>query len=178
LFQTFCFFSKFSLYRYSEDANAISGHHYGEVACRDFRESVVMSGLPHQWREREDTRLQLAHFRHHRPAKGVRTKKVGGGLGGGGGGGGRGGKGGGGSKGVEHATNHMARVLGKTVHAVGKGSKVVGGGDGRGDGGRGEHGDGNAGHAGHMLPAHVARARLPPNVVVAHQAGLCNLKSV
>jgi hypothetical protein len=46
-----------------------SGHHYGEVACRDFRESVVMTGLPHQWREREDTRLQLAHFRHHRPAK-------------------------------------------------------------------------------------------------------------
>lgn len=168
-------------HNYRLDANAISGHHYGEVACRDFRESVVMSGLPHQWREREDTRLQLAHFRHHRPAKGVRTKKVGAGFGGGGegrGGGGSRGGGGGGSKGAEHATNPMARVLGKTAHAVGKGNKVVGGGDGSagGKGGAKSGADAAAAaasassaHVPHMLPAHVARARLPPNVIVAHQ---------
>ena len=151
-------------HNYRLDANSISGHHYGEVACRDFRESVVMSGLPHQWREREDTRLQLAHFRHHRPAKGVRAKKVGSGLGGGGGRGGRGGV-----KGAEHATNPLARVLGHTAHAVGKGTKVVGGGNGMPvTAGDGAGGGVNVAHP-HMLPAHVARARLAPNVIVAHQ---------
>ena len=70
----------------------------------------------------------------------------------------------------------MARMLGKTAHAVGKGNKVVGGGDGLAGGKGGAKGGADAAaaaaasaHVPHMLPAHVARARLPPNVIVAHQ---------
>jgi len=165
-------------HNYRLDAAAMSGHHYGEVACRDFRESMVMSALPHQWREREDTRLQLAHFTHHRPAKGARARKAGSGPSVGGGGG-RNGGGGGGSKGVEHSTNPMARALGQTAHAVTVGVKASGAGTGGVVAGGAPVGAGigvgqgglpsNTGPHLHALPAHVARARLPPNVIVAHQ---------
>ena len=62
-------------HNYRLTAQASNGHHYGEAACRDFRESVVVNALPHAWREREDTALRLAHFRRHRTAKGARVSR-------------------------------------------------------------------------------------------------------
>ncbi|BDA41145.1 hypothetical protein COCOBI_01-8000 [Coccomyxa sp. Obi] len=57
------------------DAAALEARHFGEVACRDFRESVL-AVLPHRWSRRSDTRLQLAHFVHHRPHGGDRKRRL------------------------------------------------------------------------------------------------------
>ena len=35
-------------HNYRLDASALEGHHYGEVSCRDFRQSVLQS-MPHRW---------------------------------------------------------------------------------------------------------------------------------
>ena len=97
-------------HNYRLTAQASNGHHYGEVACRDFRESVVVNALPHAWREREDTALRLAHFRHHRTAKGARVSKVGSGR--------RPAVGAaGGAEGAEH-TNPVARALAGAINAA------------------------------------------------------------
>ena len=47
---------------------ASEGRHFGEAACREFRESVAASAMPHRWTGREDTRLALARFEHHKRA--------------------------------------------------------------------------------------------------------------
>ena len=47
---------------------AAEGRHFGEAACREFRESVMASATPHRWTGREDTRLVLARFEHHKRA--------------------------------------------------------------------------------------------------------------
>ena len=64
-------------HNYRLDAAALAGHHYGEVACREFRESVVEAALPHIWSEREDTRFVPARFRRHRTPRGARTSRAG-----------------------------------------------------------------------------------------------------
>lgn len=138
-------------HNYRLTAQASSGHHYGEVACRDFRESVVVNALPHAWREREDTALRLAHFRHHRTAKGARVSKVGSGR--------RPAVGAaGGAEGAEH-TNPVARALAGAINAAWRGNGAPPAPDRRG--GRGHSPDGQIG----------AKHRAPPNVIVAHQEG-------
>ena len=48
---------------------AAEGRHFGEAACREFRESVVASATPHRWTGREDTRFALARFERHARAR-------------------------------------------------------------------------------------------------------------
>eukprot|EP00884_Botryococcus_braunii_P007301 jgi/Botrbrau1/16572/Bobra.0068s0003.2 len=55
-------------HNYRLDAKSLNSRHYGEVSCRNFRESIL-AALPHRWDRRSDTRFQLAHFVHHREAK-------------------------------------------------------------------------------------------------------------
>lgn len=52
-------------HNYKLDAHALNGRHPGEVECREFRESIL-GVLPHRWDRREDTLLELAHFRKHK----------------------------------------------------------------------------------------------------------------
>ncbi|KAJ6818483.1 uncharacterized protein M6B38_406085 [Iris pallida] len=52
-------------HNYKLDANALNSRHPGEYACREFRESIL-GVMPHHWDRREDTSLQLAHFRRHK----------------------------------------------------------------------------------------------------------------
>ena len=136
-------------HNYRLTAQSALGHHYGEVACRDFRESVVVNALPHVWREREDTRLRLAHFRHHRTAKGAASSKVGTGRGAG--------VPSGGAEGAEHS-NPIARAIAGTVNRAWRGSSPPTGPDRKG--GRGHSPDGQIG---------AKHRGKPPNVIVAHQ---------
>ena len=48
---------------------ANEGRHFGEAACREFRESVVSFATPHRWTGREDTSFVLARFQHHKESK-------------------------------------------------------------------------------------------------------------
>jgi hypothetical protein len=57
------------------DAEKLAGRHYGELSCRDFRESVLHS-LPHYWGRPEDTRLEEAHFVRHREGLGERKRDL------------------------------------------------------------------------------------------------------
>lgn len=52
-------------HNYKLDANALSSRHFGEVECKEYRESVL-GAMPHRWERREDTQFELAHFRKHR----------------------------------------------------------------------------------------------------------------
>lgn len=52
-------------HNYKLDAHALNGRHPGEVECREFRESIL-GVMPHRWDRREDTLLELAHFRKHK----------------------------------------------------------------------------------------------------------------
>ncbi|GMH45150.1 hypothetical protein BSKO_13107 [Bryopsis sp. KO-2023] len=61
---------------YRLDAESLEARHYGEVSCREYRESVLHS-LPHQWTNREDTKLVLSHFAKHKPGKGSKKKSLG-----------------------------------------------------------------------------------------------------
>ena len=96
-------------HEYRRDAAALAGHHYGEVSCREFRESVVDAALPHIWREREDTRFVPARFRRHRTPRGARTSRAGGGPAAAP------------ARGSEHATNPVARAVAAVANAVGGG---------------------------------------------------------
>lgn len=49
------------LHNYRLDAHLLQGRHYGEVSCREYKESLVRS-LPHKWQTFRDTRLELARF--------------------------------------------------------------------------------------------------------------------
>ncbi|EIE27009.1 hypothetical protein COCSUDRAFT_83568 [Coccomyxa subellipsoidea C-169] len=130
------------------DAAALEARHFGEVACRDFRESVL-AVLPHRWARRSDTRLQLAHFVHHRPHGGDRKRRLAD----------RGDPSGGPPKprrpgrqadraGVHHS-NPVAKALGKVCPVAER--AVLGGGTG-----------GAAGAAQHSVHG------VAPNVLVAH----------
>ncbi|KAK9806239.1 hypothetical protein WJX72_006852 [[Myrmecia] bisecta] len=63
-------------HNYRLDANSLNSRHYGEVSCRDFRESVLHA-MPHMWSRLSDTRLQLAHFTRHKQSAGVRKQHLG-----------------------------------------------------------------------------------------------------
>ena len=73
-------------HNYRLTAQASNGHHYGEAACRDFRESVVVSALRTKWRGARTQRSTRA-FLPGRPkgevSKGGIRAPAGGGRGGG-----------------------------------------------------------------------------------------------
>ncbi|XP_011046143.1 PREDICTED: uncharacterized protein LOC105140841 [Populus euphratica] len=52
-------------HNYKLDVHALNSRHPGEFECREFRESVL-GVMPHHWDRREDTVLQLSHFRRHK----------------------------------------------------------------------------------------------------------------
>ncbi|KAG0462172.1 hypothetical protein HPP92_020648 [Vanilla planifolia] len=52
-------------HNYKLDAHALNSRHPGEFECREFRESIL-GVMPHRWDRREDTSLELAHFRRHK----------------------------------------------------------------------------------------------------------------
>jgi hypothetical protein len=54
---------------------ANEGRHFGEAACREFRESVVRFATPHRWTGREDTSFVLARFQHHKEASSSKARK-------------------------------------------------------------------------------------------------------
>ncbi|XP_031260759.1 uncharacterized protein LOC116118946 [Pistacia vera] len=52
-------------HNYRLDVQALNSRHPIELECREFRESIL-GVMPHHWDRREDTLLQLAHFRRHK----------------------------------------------------------------------------------------------------------------
>ncbi|KAJ6989911.1 hypothetical protein NC653_018423 [Populus alba x Populus x berolinensis] len=52
-------------HNYKLDVHALNSRHPGEFECREFRESIL-GVMPHHWDRREDTVLQLSHFRRHK----------------------------------------------------------------------------------------------------------------
>ncbi|XP_015689377.1 uncharacterized protein LOC102718059 [Oryza brachyantha] len=52
-------------HNYKLDAHSLNSRHPGQFECREFRESVL-GVMPHHWDRREDTFLQLSHFRKHK----------------------------------------------------------------------------------------------------------------
>lgn len=93
-------------HNYKLDVHALNSHQPGQFECREFRETIL-SVMPHHWDRREDTTLQLAHFRKHKrkqvkktPGKAVINSV---------------------NKPIEHnppgkdASNRIARALGKAV---------------------------------------------------------------
>lgn len=52
-------------HNYKLDAHALNSRHPGEFECREFRESIL-GIMPHRWDRREDTFLELSHFRRHK----------------------------------------------------------------------------------------------------------------
>ena len=57
------------------DAERLAGRHYGEMACRDFREGVLRA-LPHIWSGPADTRLEEAAFSRHREGVGAQRAQL------------------------------------------------------------------------------------------------------
>jgi hypothetical protein len=57
------------------EAQAAAARHYGEVSCREYRESVL-AALPHSWHAARDTRLQLSHFHRHSEARGAQREVI------------------------------------------------------------------------------------------------------
>ncbi|RCV23336.1 hypothetical protein SETIT_4G290700v2 [Setaria italica] len=52
-------------HNYKLDVHALNSRQPGQFECREFRESIL-GVMPHHWDRREDTTLQLAHFRRHK----------------------------------------------------------------------------------------------------------------
>lgn len=52
-------------HNYRLDVHSMNSRRPGEFQCREFRESIL-GVMPHSWDRREDTYLQLAHFRRHK----------------------------------------------------------------------------------------------------------------
>ncbi|XP_050126192.1 uncharacterized protein LOC126603407 [Malus sylvestris] len=52
-------------HNYKLDVQAMNSRRPGEYECREFRESIL-GVMPHHWDRREDTLLELAHFRRHK----------------------------------------------------------------------------------------------------------------
>jgi hypothetical protein len=57
------------------DAEKLAGRHYGELSCREFRESLLHA-LPHLWTRPEDTRLEEAAFVRHREGAGAQKGQL------------------------------------------------------------------------------------------------------
>lgn len=57
-------------HNYRLEANAITQLHAGETNCREYKESLLYTSFPHTWRQRSDTRLELAHFVKQKESKG------------------------------------------------------------------------------------------------------------
>ena len=62
-------------HNYRLTAAALSQPRFGEVACRDYRESVLRE-LPHLWTQRTDTHMHAAHFAKHREARGAKKAEL------------------------------------------------------------------------------------------------------
>eukprot|EP00899_Mesostigma_viride_P010191 jgi/Mesvir1/19173/Mv01192-RA.2 len=138
-------------HNYKLDAVAMNSRHYGEVECRQYRESVLAS-MPHRWERRDDTAFHLMHFRKHRRATSKGTDAGGpptGGIG---------------HSVGEDDSNAVARAVSGVVAAV-TGTKRTTSTTGRGGAGGAaalakHH---HAGSAHHGKSAHLA-----PNVIVSH----------
>ncbi|KAE8703845.1 Detected protein of confused Function [Hibiscus syriacus] len=52
-------------HNYKLDVHALNTRHPGEFECREFRESIL-GVMPHHWDRREDTSLELSHFKRHK----------------------------------------------------------------------------------------------------------------
>ncbi|PUZ58932.1 hypothetical protein GQ55_4G002200 [Panicum hallii var. hallii] len=93
-------------HNYKLDVHALNSRQPGQFECREFRESIL-GVMPHHWDRREDTTLQLAHFRKHKrkQVKKTQGKAVINSV----------------NKPIEHnppgkdASNRVARVLGKAA---------------------------------------------------------------
>jgi len=57
------------------DAEKLAGRHYGELSCREFRESILHA-LPHMWTRPADTRLEEAAFVRHREGVGAQKTQL------------------------------------------------------------------------------------------------------
>lgn len=68
--------SETALGEFRLDAEGLESKHFGEVSCREYRESILHN-LPHQWSSRGDTKLVLSHFVKHKPGKGSEKKSLG-----------------------------------------------------------------------------------------------------
>ncbi|KAK3131349.1 hypothetical protein QOZ80_6BG0505260 [Eleusine coracana subsp. coracana] len=97
-------------HNYKLDVHALNSRQPGQFECREFRESIL-GVMPHHWDRREDTTLQLAHFRKHKrkqvkktPGKAIINSV---------------------NKPIEHnppgkdASNRIARALGKAADMAG-----------------------------------------------------------
>jgi len=62
-------------HNYRLDAAELNTRHYGEVSCRDYRESVL-GAMPHRWSRLSDTRFELLHFVKHHHSKGARKREL------------------------------------------------------------------------------------------------------
>lgn len=57
------------------DAEKLAARHYGELSCREFRESVLHA-LPHTWTKPSDTHLEAAAFVRHREGTGAQKAQL------------------------------------------------------------------------------------------------------
>jgi hypothetical protein len=55
-------------HNYRLDAAALEGRRFGEVSCREYRESLLRA-LPHAWGRLADTHMTEAHFFKHRATR-------------------------------------------------------------------------------------------------------------
>lgn len=58
------------------DAQSLDSRHYGELSCREYRESILHN-MPHQWSSMSDTKLVLSHFQRHKTGKGANKMSLG-----------------------------------------------------------------------------------------------------
>jgi hypothetical protein len=62
-------------HNYRLNAVSLAERRFGEVSCRDYRESLLRV-LPHSWTQLADTRLQAAYFARHRASRGAAKQKL------------------------------------------------------------------------------------------------------
>lgn len=61
---------------YRLEAEALEGRHYGELSCRDYRDSIL-AALPHSWAALRDTSFEPAHFVKHKEGRGAQKHALG-----------------------------------------------------------------------------------------------------
>jgi hypothetical protein len=62
-------------HNYRLTAAALSEPRFGEVSCREYRDSVLRA-LPHSWTGLTDTRMHAARFMRHRESRGSAKEKL------------------------------------------------------------------------------------------------------
>ena len=56
-------------------ADALAGRHFGELSCREFRESLL-AVLPQEWSRPSDSRLEEALFVKHKEGAGQQKQQL------------------------------------------------------------------------------------------------------